>query len=201
MLNQGWTIIPLAGGESDPFPVLGDLTFDYSSGDMRLVAPISVEFWIDIGGIPMYFNIQGTVTADYDCPIGEVYCSTAPNSAGSGALIGGLGGSSYQANSLTLATSGCPPDGFGLYLYGTQQTQAAVGDGFICVAGSTFRMQAVPIDGAGRAIYAVDVNSPPDPAGQVAIGETWYYQLWYRDAGFGGAGFNFSDAIAVQWRL
>lgn len=200
-LNQGWQIIPLAGGRSDPFPVLGEITFDYSSGDMRLVAPVLVEFEINIAGVPMFFNIKGSVAADYDCPVGDAYCSTAPNSAGPGAMIAGQGGASYHANSLTLATTGCPPNGFGLYLYGTDQIQANVGDGFLCVGGTFFRLPPTPIDASGQAIYTFDVNAPPDPAGQVSIGETWNYQLWYRDTAFGGAGYNFSDALSVQWRL
>ena len=200
-LGQGPTITPLTGGESEPFTVLGEMSFDGASGDMHLVAPIHVEFEIDISGVPMFFNIEGQVTADYDCPAGEVYCTTAANSAGPGALITGLGGASVGANSLTLATPGCPPGGFGLYFYGTQQTQNLVGDGWLCVTGATYRMDAVPIDAGGNAVYTVDVLTPPDPAGQVSIGETWYYQFWYRDPAFGGSGFNFSDGLAVEWRL
>lgn len=201
VLGGGPTIIPVAGGQSDPFPVFGDVQIDPATGDIHVVHKIFVEFEMSVSGVPMFFTIDGTVVSDYDCPAGEPFCATSPNSVGPGAMIQGLGGASYSANSLTLATTGCPPNSFGLYFYGPSPIQVPVGDGFLCVGGGIYRLGIVPIDGAGRALFDVDVTTPPDPAGQVSIGEEWYYQLWYRDPGFGSAGYNFSDGLAVTWRL
>jgi hypothetical protein len=36
---------------------------------------------------------------------------------------------------------------------------------------------------------------PDPPGGLIDVGETWYFQLWYRD----GANSNFSDGISVAF--
>ena len=40
---------------------------------------------------------------------------------------------------------------------------------------------------------------PPNPNGQITVGSSWAFQYWYRDPGFGSAGFNFSDGLWVTF--
>jgi hypothetical protein len=37
------------------------------------------------------------------------------------------------------------------------------------------------------------------PASDIAVGTTWYFQLWYQDPAAGGAGFNLSDGLSVTF--
>ena len=87
-----------------------------------------------------------------------------------------------------------PPNTFGLMARSPQQASAPVGNGTICIGNPIVRMDLVQSDLLGQVIYYVDVTAPA-PGGPVAVGETWNYQLWYRD----GASSNFTDAVEVTW--
>ena len=41
--------------------------------------------------------------------------------------------------------------------------------------------------------------APPNPSGQVAVGETWNFQFLYRDLAGGGALFNLTDGLGVTF--
>ena len=58
-----------------------------------------------------------------------------------------------------------------------------------------------PVDGSGNASHLVDFTEPPAGAGPGKIdpGSTWYFQFWYRDPAAGMAGFNLSDAVAIEF--
>jgi len=128
------------------------------------------------------------------------YCSTAPNSAGSGALIGWEGSTSVLANDLGLTALGAAPLQFGIFYYGPEQIQQPFGEGFRCVGGGAlglFRLPVLMTDGFGDAEYALDLNQPPANAGagEILAGSTWNAQFWYRDPQGGGTGFNLSDGL------
>jgi len=126
-------------------------------------------------------------------------CSTSPNSAGPGATIGASGSASIAANDLVLEVASAPPGQFGLFFYGPDATQVPVGDGFLCVGGKTARLPVTVADGAGSVTWPLDLGAPPNSDATIRIGSRWYFQLWYRDPAFGGAGYNFSDALAVDF--
>jgi hypothetical protein len=46
---------------------------------------------------------------------------------------------------------------------------------------------------------SLDFTNPPSPAAQITAGSTWYFQTWFRDPGFGPAGFNLSNAVEVPF--
>jgi choice-of-anchor B domain-containing protein len=127
------------------------------------------------------------------------YCVAAPNSAGSGALMGASGSTSLSANDLVLDVSGLPAGQFGIFFYGSQTTQVPVMDGFLCVGGPLFRYPVQQADPSGNMSLAIDLNTPVAQAGRVFIGSEWNYQLWYRDQAAGGAGSNFSDGLQVRF--
>ena len=58
-------------------------------------------------------------------------------------------------------------------------------------------MGAQQVDLLGFTSRALDLSSPLGSGGAVAPGETWGFQLWYRDSTPGGA--NLSDAIEVTF--
>ena len=121
-------------------------------------------------------------------------CITTPNSVGAGAVMSWSGSPSHLANDLHLMTSGCPPGVLGIYFCGTSQALVPVGNGFRCIANPATRLAVVQADGSGVADHDLDVTGTPiDP------GETWYFQLWYRDPAAGGANFDLSDALEVPF--
>ncbi len=138
-----------------------------------------------------------------DCVEPTNLCVTAPNSFGPGAVIGGRGSTSISANYFKVTSQGAPPGQFGLFYYGSQQVELPFGDGWRCVgAGTTgtFRLNPpVQIDATGFAYHLLDFTQPPlsSGPGKIEPGVSWYFQFWYRDPSFGGAGFNLSDALAA----
>jgi choice-of-anchor B domain-containing protein len=131
------------------------------------------------------------------------YCSTSPNSVGSGALISGTGTTSLSANDFNLYVFGAVPGAFGLYYYGGAQTATLFGDGIRCVAaGSTGIYRLNPpqtVSVFGDLPRSVDYTAPPmnSGGGMISEGETWFFQFWYRDTAAGGSGFNLSDGLEV----
>ena len=59
--------------------------------------------------------------ADAGCVDPATYCTTSPNSAGPGALIGSTGSTSIAANSLRLTVAAAPANQFGVFFYGPEQ--------------------------------------------------------------------------------
>ena len=138
-----------------------------------------------------------TITRYTGIPVN--YCQTAPNSVGTGALMGHSGSTSIAQNDLTLLVSGCPPGQPGIFYLGDDGTQVPFGDGFRCVAGNTERLlPSVLTDATGGGSYELDVSALP-LAGLLLPGTTWNFQFWYRDPGHLGTGFNLSDGLRIRF--
>jgi carboxypeptidase T len=135
---------------------------------------------------------------DGDCPPPTSYCTTSPNSAGSGALMSWAGSTGIGDNDFTLLTTDGPPDQFALFIFGVNENANPLGDGTLCIGAPQQRLGVVLIDGVGQATRLVDFTVPP-AAGQFVSGSTWNFQLWYRDPSFGSFGFNLSDGLKVTF--
>ncbi|MFT5150913.1 MAG: glucose/arabinose dehydrogenase [Planctomycetota bacterium] len=129
------------------------------------------------------------------------YCSTAPNSAGSGAVMSSSGSMSVTTNTFTLSANGAAPNQPGLFYYGPNQTSQAFGDGFRCVGGSTFRLNPVTTSNLlGDNNNALDFTTGVTGSGpgQIIPGSTWNFQYWFRDPGGpGGTGYNLSNGLSA----
>lgn len=121
------------------------------------------------------------------------YCVGAPNSVGSGAVMGATGSTSIGANDLVLQVTAAPPNQFGLFYMGQGQVQNPNGDGFMCIGGGFVRFPALQLDGAGAVSFPLDLTQ----LGQITPGSTWDFQFWYRDPPGGPANYNFSDGLEV----
>lgn len=130
-------------------------------------------------------------------------CTSVPNSSGSAATISAVGEPRIGQNDFTLTLDGAPPQRFGMFLYGSTQTQLPFGDGFLCISpfGPIYRVQPVfVIDAQGQAEQWLDFSVPPLLNGPITSGSTWVFQAWFRDpTGPGGSGINTSDAILVTF--
>ncbi|MDP6761963.1 MAG: hypothetical protein QF860_03745 [Planctomycetota bacterium] len=132
------------------------------------------------------------------CPAPQSFCSTNPHSGGVAASLGWGGSASVRANDLVLTCSDAVAEQSVLFFYGAGQTEQPFGDGFLCVTGPIFRLGVGTTDASGTAAHALDITAPAFPAGQITVGSTWYFQVWYRDPA-GPAGFNLTDALAVEF--
>jgi len=129
------------------------------------------------------------------------YCVTAPNSEGPGAVIGQLGTPSFVTNDLVLEATGAAKGTFGLFFYGPNMTQTPLGDGFLCVGGTTQRINPPQVSSqAGIFRRPLDLQNQDPGPNVITPGSSWNFQCWYRDPnGPGGAGFNLSDAMTTDF--
>ena len=127
-----------------------------------------------------------------DCDANGTYCVLSPNSETAGATMGFIGSTSIAANDLTIFAQDVPVNKPGIFFYGPSQIAVPFGDGTRCVGGMTTRVQPpVFSDIFGNTPRVVDYNSPPfdSGSGMIASGNTWNFQLWFRDPmGPGGNG-------------
>ncbi len=126
------------------------------------------------------------------------FCQATPNSTGLPAVVSFTGSCSVAENDLSLHV-GPMPDAFGFFFYG-QSTQPGtpVGNGLLCLGSQLFRSPPAQATG-GLLSTPFDLASPPVPAAAILSGSTWNFQLVFRDLLGGGAGFNFSDGLALTF--
>jgi hypothetical protein len=125
------------------------------------------------------------------------YCSSTPNSTGAPAVMGFTGSSSISLNDLQLIASPVP-DRPGLFVYGATQVEVPFGNGEQCVGAPFFLLDVHHATG-NTLTHALDVNNPPDVAGQILVGSRWNFQAWFRDPAAGGAYFDLSDGLSVYF--
>ncbi len=135
------------------------------------------------------------------CSTPTNYCTFLPNSAGPGATISSFNSPSLSDNNFNLTAGSLPPNKVGLFFYGPNQANNAFGDGRLCIGGSITRLPAQVSDLFGLVDLTVDFNSSPFNAGngQAVVNGTMNFQFWYRDPGFGSAGFNTTDGLSVTF--
>lgn len=128
------------------------------------------------------------------------YCTSTPNSAGSGAHIAWAGPVTAQAGALVV--SGAPSQVEGFYLYSLAPAQTPFGDGFLCVGSQAWYLARKRTDAQGTTALRIAHQAETEDLRwlnyPVNEGVTWHFQYFYRDAnGPGGTGFNSTDAVAV----
>jgi len=133
------------------------------------------------------------------CAGAQNYCTTLPNSYDPfGATLTSGGSNRVSANDLELLTSGVPPGTSAMYFYGQNAAFAPFGNGYRCVGNPLFRLPIQVSGMFGEVHRIVDYNALP-PGGSIAPGQTWNFQLWFRNPAGGGSGFNLSDGLRIQF--
>lgn len=132
----------------------------------------------------------------------STYCVAGANSVNpNGAQISYAGPTSVSINAFTLTVSGATV-GPGFFYYGTTSDFVPLGDGFLCLNGSVFRLgPATPAPGGVNSRY---VNFTTFPAGigpgAITAGSTWYFQYRYRNVnGPLMTGFNQSNGLQATF--
>jgi hypothetical protein len=154
-----------------------------------LVAPASV----DDDGAEASHALGGNGSA-------STYCNATPNSFGTTARINYIGSLGVSEGTFGLRVTGLPvqPQAFGVFTYGGTQMNVPFGNGYLCInpLGGLYRMtpQLMSDTTVSRSV----VEAPAEFA-LFQPATTWNFQFWYRNPAAGGAGFNLSDGLRVQF--
>ena len=128
------------------------------------------------------------------------YCNASPNSYGTVAQINYVGALGLSQGTFGLRVTGLPiePTAFGVFTYGGTQMNVPFGNGYLCInpLGGLYRMTPQPL--VDTTVSRSFVEAPAEfslfqPA------SSWNFQFWYRNPAAGGAGFNLSDGLNVQF--
>ena len=138
------------------------------------------------------------------------FCTAEANSTGVPAHITTTGSLDVVQNAFGLRTISLPADTFGIYLVNDQAFSGFTppgSDGNLCLANPAgganpglFSGSILPTGPTGIAEMPVDLTGLPLGGGvAVAPGDTFNFQLWFRDEVSAGVTSNFSDAVAVTF--
>ncbi|MCE9595343.1 MAG: hypothetical protein K8S98_14245 [Planctomycetes bacterium] len=129
------------------------------------------------------------------------YCATSPNSVGPGAKIHWSGPVTLQQGALTV--DGLPPHASGFFVYGLGQQQIPFGNGLSCFPGASWILARKAADVNGACTLDVLAEGDQDDLRFIQYGviasQTLSVQYFYRDTAAGGAKFNSTDALLVQF--
>ncbi len=150
------------------------------------------------------FLLKAATNCDVDMILGPacpgnpfVYCDSGPNSSGETGRIDWGGSLSISDNNFFLTATGLPPGHPGYFFFGTTRVQVPFGNGFRCIGGDVTRYRKIDIAVTGGTSQQFDFTLPP--LDQIVPGVQYYFQLYYRDAAAGAAGFNTTDALCVAF--
>lgn len=188
------------------------LRLDEPNGDHQFGCAIDIDGDTVAVGMRTYSNGQAGIlwpggVAFFDLPRGATECSGAVNTTGATADLTMHGTASLAIGDVYGRVSGLPVGATCLPLVGsvTANVPGAGGSqGTLCLGGQLGRFDgAIGFANAeGRFQFDVDTSVLPLSAGirAIAAGETWRFQVWYRDAAPGGQpGSNFSSAVAADF--
>ncbi len=170
------------------------------------------DVWLDFQGsglTPGSANPASSCTPA-DCgggggPIGTNYCGPANlNSSGMSAVISGLGSTVVADNDVTLTGMQMPPGQFAMLI--VSQTQGLANppgsQGILCIGGNIgrYKTQITNTGAAGMVTISADLtHTPVNPPVSIQPGETWNWQIWFRDAN-PMATSNFTDGLSVTFQ-
>jgi len=126
------------------------------------------------------------------------------NSTGSGALLSAGGSSSVSRANLSLSMRPLRPNEFGLFFMASNVIGPfTFGDGLRCAGGTLWRFNVIN-SGPFGILTLPDVFGHSianfGTSGQLAAGQTWNFQGWYRDPGGPcGSSFNLTQAKSITF--
>ncbi len=169
-------------------------------------ATAGTTYLVQIGGFNGASG-DGVMNITENGGIGVLVCAGEPNSTGVGAELKLLGSDVLADMDLTIAINDLPLNSMGYVV--TSQEQFTVLNpggsvGNLCIASFTmgrFAGNVLDSGALGSASFSPDLTAFPTPTGSepVLVGDTRYFQHWYRDSVGGMAVSNFSSACGVTF--
>lgn len=182
--------------------VLGTVAEDWP-GTYAFDHGVKFGTWTDFGRARA--NVHRVEFRQLD-DLGTPRCEPAvPNSTGVPATLSATGSPYVNQNLFELVARELPPGSVG-YAIASRTAgfvpMAGGSQGNVCVSGNVGRFQqqaqAAHVDGTIR--IAIDLSSiPGNPSSAVVPGDTWIFQVWYRDANPTSTS-NFTHALDVEFR-
>ena len=208
--GASWVLLEVVGPTQDASGGWIEATFNLTDF-VNSTSQVQLRFMAsDLGtGSIVEAAIDDLWIKDVSCnsSVGSNYCTPAvTNSSGLPGSIGGTGSDVALDNNLTLTVSGLPDGQFSYFV--ASQTQGNTpnpggSQGVLCLGAPIARFNAnVLVVSGGQVNLAVDLTAvplPPSFSHSVMPGESWNFQLWYRDTN-PGATSNFSDGLAVTFQ-
>jgi len=161
-------------------------------------APVEANFFVipDLGGdfaSPYILDLRNTQ--------GEVFCSSTVNSTGGAARIDASGSTAVNSGGgLELSATGVPANSFGLFFFSSNEiSPVPFGNGLLCL-GAPFRRLPVANAGTSGVLRTTIDWTQPGTASVITANSTWSFQAWFRDAPAGGAQFDLSDGLRVEFQ-
>ncbi|MFT5052165.1 MAG: hypothetical protein ACI8QZ_003597 [Chlamydiales bacterium] len=176
-----------------------DAGFDLSLGRHELqISGRSTGFMIDrfnfYRGNPA--GVSQTGTPPSPCGIGAGFCSSGANSTGGAALIAARGSVSVAGNTMQLVAQPVPAGTVGIFYFGDAIVNTPFGNGRRCVSGQTFRLPPVHASGL-RMADSIDFSQGVSTA--IRAGSSWHFQAWFRDVQAGGASYDTSNGLHLNF--
>ncbi len=143
-----------------------------------------------------------------DCPaLGTNYCMATANSTGVPATMSAAGSRVVANNDLTVIASDLPNNSFGFFISSLTQDfvpNAGASQGNLCLGGNIGRHsragEIIQAGATGQVQLLLNLADMPSPTGTTAVlpGETWNFQIWYRDANPTVTS-NYSDGLEITF--
>jgi hypothetical protein len=120
-------------------------------------------------------------------------------------VLAAAGSGSVSADDLFFEVTRCPPNKLTLFFMGPAQTSAQYGDGIRFASPQPpvgiYRYGGAAADAQGRGVRGPGLVAQGQgfpAAGRIQAGQTWNFQMWYRDIQGPCHGLtNFSNAVEV----
>lgn len=140
--------------------------------------------------------------------IGTNYCTANVNSTGDAGQLRAVGSGAAASNNLTLRATSLPVLSFGFGIVsGLQGFVANPGgsQGNLCLSGDIGRYvgpgQIMNTGLDGIIILPLDLTNIPQPLGfeGTSAGDTWNFQVWFRDSSPAGPSSNFTQGLSITF--
>jgi hypothetical protein len=190
--------VPIVGATSDHQRTQGQLWIDDSGIHVIREVGNTITLNVPALNLDLYIGIRGVIRGQMAFPTPTSFCPATPNSTGQPAQIGFAGTPSVSRNDGQLLVMSCPPATMGVFITSDEKGQVPFGNGTLCATGRLLRLATVQVSATGSATAALDLQAPP-AAGNLVAGTHWIFQCAYRDVAAGGALFNASDAVAIDF--
>jgi len=129
------------------------------------------------------------------------YCQATPNSQGHVANISYTGSLVLTVHSFTLNVAGqtIHPSSFGMFTYGTQPADIPFGNGYLCISPFAPGLYRMPVQALTQPMIVLAMEDAESQFAMLTPGSSWNFQFWYRDPEAGGARFNLSNALHIDF--
>jgi len=184
-------------GTTFPLPYLGQTTAD--TFDPGALLSDTTYYWRVDEGNSLGTRLGSTWRFATSEGVGTNYCITNPNSTGASSIILATGNTIAAENDFWLHVAGAPPDKFGLFFYGLNQTQVPFGDGIRCIGGAVQRLRpTLQTDATGRGSREVNMAGAPVLSDiSLVVPVSMNFQFWHRD---NQGSTNLTDGLEVDFQ-